>query len=534
MVDRSKSNIEFKEFRAPAEHGSALIDPTLDSVHESLHKNRSSTSFLPAEWMALSQAGRTQLIDGARRYTSAYRSVDFSRREVDSPIVMAGHQPALFHPGVWFKNFALDKIARDNSAIAVNLVVDNDVAAASTIRVPTRSSKGEPLHFESIAYDQAPGGVPYEQTEVVDRERFNRFDAAVADAVKPIVVDPCIRELWPHAIAAVERCGFAGCALAQARHAYEGELGLETLEVPIGVMCRSVAFATFALRILNDLPKFHDHYNGWTEIYRAAHGIRSKSHPVPNLGQIDDWYEAPFWLYGNLSPQRRGVWVRKSANGIEISDHANRTITIDRPDTTAGAEQLFAAMTPEFKLRSRALVTTMYARLVLSDLFLHGIGGGKYDQLGDQIIQGFFEVTPPTYMVMSATIKLPGACGNRHRNAEDEMREIRNQIRQTHFQPERFVGRSELDASQLNQRAELLRQIPPRGEKRDWHGEITEVTRQLADQLQGVRIELATELQGARQRLQSQSILCSREHPFCIFPADQLVGIYQELLTDGA
>ena len=55
------------------------------------------------------------------------------------------------------------------------------------------------------------------------------------------------------------------------------------------------------------------------------------------------------------------------------------------------------------KIRSRALVTTLWARLALSDLFLHGIGGAKYDQVTDRLIESFFDLAPPAIMVLSAT-----------------------------------------------------------------------------------------------------------------------------------
>ena len=32
---------------------------------------------------------------------------------------------------------------------------------------------------------------------------------------------------------------------------------------------------------------------------------------------------------------------------------------------------------------------------VLSDLFIHGIGGAKYDELTDEIIRRFFGIEPP-------------------------------------------------------------------------------------------------------------------------------------------
>ncbi len=49
----------------------------------------------------------------------------------------------------------------------------------------------------------------------------------------------------------------------------------------------------------------------------------------------------------------------------------------------------------------------MFARLVLSDVFIHGIGGAKYDQLTDAIVRRFFGVEPPGYLVATATLKLP-------------------------------------------------------------------------------------------------------------------------------
>ena len=44
----------------------------------------------------------------------------------------------------------------------------------------------------------------------------------------------------------------------------------------------------------------------------------------------------------------------------------------------------------------------MYARVVLGDLFLHGIGGGKYDELTDAIVGRFLGVAPPEFAVVTA------------------------------------------------------------------------------------------------------------------------------------
>ena len=49
----------------------------------------------------------------------------------------------------------------------------------------------------------------------------------------------------------------------------------------------------------------------------------------------------------------------------------------------------------------------MYSRMFFSDLFIHGIGGAKYDLITDEIIREFFGVEPPGYATISATLHLP-------------------------------------------------------------------------------------------------------------------------------
>ena len=58
-------------------------------------------------------------------------------------------------------------------------------------------------------------------------------------------------------------------------------------------------------------------------------------------------------------------------------------------------------------LRPRALTLTLFARLCLGDFFIHGIGGGKYDEVTDAIIRDYFGIEPPAYQVLSATLHLP-------------------------------------------------------------------------------------------------------------------------------
>src|SRR5262249_2863990 len=48
-------------------------------------------------------------------------------------------------------------------------------------------------------------------------------------------------------------------------------------------------------------------------------------------------------------------------------------------------------------------------RLFLADLFVHGIGGGKYDEITDELVRRFYGGEPPDFLVLSATLWLPVA-----------------------------------------------------------------------------------------------------------------------------
>jgi len=52
-------------------------------------------------------------------------------------------------------------------------------------------------------------------------------------------------------------------------------------------------------------------------------------------------------------------------------------------------------------------LTTLFARLCLAEAFLHGLGGGLYDRLTDDIIRRFFGVEPPGFVILTATCLLP-------------------------------------------------------------------------------------------------------------------------------
>jgi hypothetical protein len=57
------------------------------------------------------------------------------------------------------------------------------------------------------------------------------------------------------------------------------------------------------------------------------------------------------------------------------------------------------------------LTLTTFLRLFVADQFVHGIGGGRYDQVADRFIASQFGIAPPGFAVTTGTLYFPTAIG---------------------------------------------------------------------------------------------------------------------------
>jgi hypothetical protein len=167
------------------------------------------------------------------------------------------------------------------------------------------------------------------------------------------------------------------------------------------------------------------------------------------------------------------------------------------------------------KIRPRALLTTLYARLFLSDLFIHGIGGAKYDEVTDALLMDYFGCPPPAYLTATATLRLPLPIPN---VSESDLRQVRQQLRDLQWHGE-WQAAAEQNALAARKRA-LLANIPERGQRRAWYHEMTEVNRTLADSLAQRRDELEQQFAQLSSDFRRARLLGSREFSFCLFPGE--------------
>ena len=513
--------------RAPAADRSALVAPPLSEagalIAAGCRVHCNSRYDVQGRSLAeLALEGRGQLIAAARRYTSCYR--DVVAAETCADVLLAGHQPQLFHPGVWFKNFALAKLARRHRSVAVNLVIDSDTIKEAALRVPS-GTIDEPVR-SVLPFDDATAEIPDEHRDLQNSARFADFGRQAQRAMAKIVPDPLIGEFWPRVVGRSRETNNLGECLSQARHQLEGDWGLDTLELPQSQVCELGVFHWFVAHLLAQLPRFREIHNDALADYRRFHHLRSANHPVPDLAADRAWLEAPFWLWTPDRPQRRRMFVRRRGDELVVSDRAR--IEIELPLTADGdarrAVEVLAKLPARgICLRTRALTTTMFARLFLGDLFLHGIGGGLYDQLTDAIVRRFFQFEPPPFMVTSATMLLPV---DHERVSPERAREAERRLRELQYHPERFPPETPDALAEFERWAETKARwigVPQTPENaRERCQAIRAANESMGRLLEAERRQTSAERDRLSRRLRAETVLSWREYAFCLYPKKTL------------
>jgi hypothetical protein len=404
------------------------------------------------------------------------------------PLLLAGHQPELSHPGVWVKNFALNGLAKKVGGVPLHLVADTDTLKTTSLRFPVfRDRDPHSVHLESVSFDTFTGDESYETRRVLDPEFFNSFrERTRAVWEERWGYEPLLGRAWPDA-----GHGTVGERFTAARVRHEREWGCDNLELSVSRVSQAEAFARFAGHVLADLPRFREAYNAAVRAYREANGVDSKNHPAPDLADG----EAPFWV---------------------------RTTSGRRERATAGSDLR--------SLRPRAFTLTLFARVCLGDFFVHGIGGGKYDEVTDAIVRDYFGLEPPAYQVLSATLHLPLPG---FPSTADDLKRADRRVRDLHWNPQRHLppgAAPELVA----RKAALAAAEPPatdRPARKAWFRELQRVTEELRALVAGRIPAAEAERDRVRAEVAANAVLRRRDYAWVLYPEATLRPFLQRFLT---
>jgi len=192
------------------------------------------------------------------------------------------------------------------------------------------------------------------------------------------------------------------------------------------------------------------------------------------------------------------------------------------PSAQELARQLQQLSAEGICIRPRALTNTLFLRLFLSDLFIHGIGGGKYDQITDLIGEDLYGVRLPAYAVFSQTTLLPVTAPFVR---QGEITEKRTQLRRMFFHPERFISLESFEDQKLHQVSSWMRRKrdavqwdPPPPQRRQRHRQIVAANAKLRQFLLKKPEEFERSLAALERTAAMRLPWRSREWAYVLFP----------------
>lgn len=259
------------------------------------------------------------------------------------PLIATGHQAWFWHPGILAKDIAAAELARAHQGGWLHLVVDQDVPDAMTIDLPRQD--GDALGVRSLPLADVRTNVPTGMQPPVDADAVvARLRTAGDERLGTLAA--AWQSLPPCRTLAEQ----VAVVTARLMRPWTGDVPL-LMVTQLGAM---PCLAELADAMVDDARRCVHHYNKAVAAHPGA--------GVAALRVETDRAELPLWALGWNQPRRRVF--------ADVSDSRPLLAAEDGSEIDRGADIL----------APRALLLTALLRGGLCDLFIHGKGGGVYDQ----------------------------------------------------------------------------------------------------------------------------------------------------------
>lgn len=508
----------------PAGHGELLVEPPFERWRSLAEENRAAGTAwaVPIAGVPLARLraeARRESLAEAAAYSRALGVPVTGADGAGGLLAVTGHQPELYHPGVWVKCFLLQRFCDETGAAGLDVVVDSDVF--ESVELVTPCLKAGVGRCGTVLAAGGPD-VCYACTPPPTPDGVDEFRRSGEAALGTLPAPALVRHFGLFADALAGALGDASTladAITIARRRYEAPAGTTYLELPVSRQARTSAFLRLVTHLALDAQGFASAHNAELAAYRERTGTRSQAQPFPDLRTDGDLVELPLWWLGGSA--RRSVWARRTTGDLVV-DGATVVALGNDPDT-AHARLLEAGL----PLAPKALTLTLFQRLFVADLFIHGVGGGRYDQVTDAVISAYLGIEPPHYAVASLTLYLP--LGG-HVVSDEEIAAAEQRLNRLTHNPDQLLSEIEFDSVAEREQAvalsaekcDLVVRIASAGADKKAIGQrIRGINAELAALMAPLATEAAQELERLRVQRDAGAVLTDRTYPFCLWdPAE--------------
>lgn len=497
-------NVDFGSLQAPAENGAVLVAPAPAAMRAAVE----TTPAAVADWRA--PIADLDLRDVRREVRRRVAGVGDESR-----VVVTGHQPEFIHAGVWAKHVVASRLAEAAGGVALNLVVDTDAPKSTSLAVPVMLNGV--LHRDSLPGVEVPVGAPYECIARLDETAVSRL-ASVARQRLGERFERSMLGPYFEAFGQAEQAQDFVDQTVTARTAVERIFGVAMLERRVS----RCWLCPLLVEILGQPGRFFACYNEALAAYRRERGIRGAQRPVPDLIADGDRLELPLWVMRDSQPRSR-LFVEERGDALHVYAGQSRlgAVPLAVLRQWDSAREALGGL-GEVRFRPRALTLTLWARLLLADLFVHGIGGAKYDRITDLLMARYFGVEPPPMACVSATLRLDLP---RKDATPAALRDLRHRLRDLRFNPQRHLAdgpeftRLAEERGRAVARSQELRAAGSgsRAQRRATFDQIRALTRNLLDLEPGATRAAEEDVRRIESALRENRVADDREFFFALF-----------------
>lgn len=508
--------------------GTIVADPPYAEWPAMMEANRRASASWAFEiggrpFAEFRKEARAESVRLARGY-SAVIEIPLAEKPEDSPVIMTGHQPELYHPGVWLKDFLLQRFAAEYDALGMDVVVDSDGFERISLSAPCIEPVVHRCEFPLA--DGSESGC-FAGTKVPEAARlsaaFDAEEAALAKLADPAVVRnldvfrSCMESVRGMADSIADLVTYS-------RRRLEARAGNDYLELPVTALATARTWHEFVAELALDARRFATAYNDALGEFRELNGTKNPAQPFPDLSIDGDEIELPLWSISE--GVRTPVVVMTGAAGLVLMADGEPLLRLG--DSVRTAARVLAET--DILIAPKAVALTLFDRLFLSDLFIHGTGGGRYDAVTDGVMSRYFGIEPPGFVVASASLALPVVAEG---VSDEDIARAKDRLNRLQHNPDALLGEVDFEDASIRQQAEqcaaekarLVIEISrPDADKKALGRRIREVNEELASLLEPLRIESArqvAELEEARRRAQ---VLCDRSYPFCLWDPEEFAA----------
>ena len=544
--------MKIKSFTIPKKNKEIFIDPAYENIPELIDLNKKSFQSYDCNingipFSQFREQVRSDTLKKAGEYSENLLSLcsnlniagtkNFSCvKDFYSPeknIIQTGHSPAIVHPGVLIKHSLVNRIAKKVNGIGINMVVDNDAGNDNCLNIPDINDLGSSV--EKMEYHPGLRNLAFEEIRYADSTQLPAFKENV---LKSLHNPDMLKTLEDFMNVVIKLSGETlqfSDLFTFARHAFATRFGIRNLEVPVSLISETDPFLNFFLHITANVKCFVDIYNSKLREYRKLKKISSKANPLPDLMEKGFVIEMPFWIWEE-GKQRKSLYASVS-NGSRISilcenkmiEHFDFGEMNRSTDNLKNLERLKALISKGIKIRPKAIANTMYSRMFFSDLFIHGIGGAKYDLITNEIIREFFGVEPPEYATISATLYLPYKPFD---VSDEDINKMKHAVKDMGYNPDRYASRGIMEdagmISLINEKKDLIsRGASDSKEKHLTFDRIKQLNSLMKDKISPLIKKSENEIADLEKKLSYNSIVTNRNYPFCLYPEAMLRELFK-------